>query len=88
MYMVLLFATILIALVLSMVWNAFGIVRNEWVFKQHMKVIDHIYDMSTEEWVAAGKPDSDDYLSLDGYDEMCRKFWIWDLNKFLKKPLP
>lgn len=46
------------------------LVRNEWVFGACLFII---------------KTSPDEYENYLDYDEMMRKFWIWDIEK-LKKP--
>jgi len=44
-------------------------VRNEWVYRNRMRLIDESLDQ---------------YDSLPSYNQMFIKFWIWDVNKFLE----
>lgn len=46
------------------------IIRNEWVFRKRMKILKHGGHLI--------------YESLPSYSTMILKFWIWDINKFLK----
>lgn len=41
--------------------------RNNWVYNQRMRLIH-------EDW--------DSYQRLPSYDDMMKKFWIWDVKKF------
>ncbi len=54
-----------------MVWVICGTIRNEWVYQQRA----HLIDTFAGGWLV-------DYYA--SYDEMMRKFWIWDIRKFRK----
>jgi len=45
-------------------------IRNDWVYKQRTKLLKHSFN---------------EYLMLPTYNYMFYKFWVWDINKFLKK---
>jgi len=45
-------------------------IRNNWVYKNRIKLID-------DDWEA--------YKKLPSYDQMMFKFWVWDINKFIKE---
>lgn len=70
---------------LMMVYSVVGLFRNQWVFRQRQTMLSYCYDRDTREWAALGQPRPDDFLP--SYDVMMAKFWVWDVNKFLKRPL-
>lgn len=45
-------------------------IRNKWVYKNRIKLID-------DDWKA--------YKKLPSYNQMMFKFWVWDINKFIKE---
>ena len=45
-------------------------IRNIWVYKNRIKLIG-------DNWEA--------YKKLPSYDQMVFKFWVWDINKFIKE---
>jgi hypothetical protein len=52
-----------------MILGVFFLFRNSWVYRQRSKLLDS---------------DRDKYYQLPPYDDMVIRFWIWDVNKFLK----
>ncbi|WP_208952278.1 hypothetical protein [Rahnella sp. ChDrAdgB13] len=68
--MVEIFFSIAIAIpVAGILYCFFVLHRNEWVYKQRMKVL-------------FGENGFKEFQKLPSYDAMMRKFWIWDVNKF------
>jgi uncharacterized membrane protein len=55
---------------LTMVLCKAAMYRNEWVFNQCKKLINSNKDL---------------FDRLVSYDEMLSRFWIWDINKFIRK---
>jgi hypothetical protein len=45
-------------------------IRNLWVYKIRMRLIDEDFEL---------------YRSLPSYDAMLIKFWIWDVNHFVRR---
>lgn len=74
----------IIAIVL--VYSIFMLIRNEWVSTKRTNLIDEFFDKKIQ-MIRRGEIPSydnnwnDDYLS---YDEMMRKFWVWDIEKLRK----
>jgi len=58
-----------IAIFCLMVWFVFMEYRNEWVYKQRVMIIEN---------------DSDEIEKYISYDEMMRRFCIWDVEKLKK----
>lgn len=48
----------------------FMLFRNKWVYDQRIKILDS--DLSK-------------YRKLPDYDTMLNKFWIWNVDKFIKE---
>lgn len=48
----------------------FILIRNEWVYRKRVKIL---------------REDSDKFYRLEDYDEMMYRFWIWDVEKFIKE---
>lgn len=48
----------------------FILIRNEWVYKNRIKLIN-------DDW--------ESFKKLPSYDQMMFKFWVWDINKFIKE---
>jgi hypothetical protein len=65
----LLLLLIFIVLLLVIFVTNFMFFRNEWVWKKRNEIILYRYD------------EFDDYIS---YQEMFKKFWIWDIEKMRK----
>lgn len=62
-------ADILILAVISLgIFLISLLVRNEWVFNARMKMIEDDYAK---------------YETLEKYEVMMKKFWIWDVEKFV-----
>lgn len=57
-------------LVISISFAIFGLLRNEWVYRKRMKILRCM--------------GGDYYNKLPSYHVMVIKFWIWDINQFLK----
>lgn len=51
-------------------WCIFMLYRNEWVCRERIRAIDK---------------GTGTYEQLPTYEVMMRKFWIWDINKFLQE---
>jgi hypothetical protein len=63
--------TTLSVIVGLLIWAAwFALYRNYWVFQMRIGILQH---------------DVDVYDRLPSYETMFFKFWIWDINKFLKQ---
>ena len=45
-------------------------IRNKWVYKNRIKLIN-------DDW--------ESFKKLPSYDQMMFKFWVWDINKFIKE---
>ena len=45
-------------------------IRNNWVYNNRIKLI-------SDDW--------ETYQKLPSYDQMMFKFWVWDINKFIKE---
>lgn len=45
-------------------------IRNNWVYKNRIKLID-------DDWKA--------YQKLPSYDQMMLRFWVWNINKFIEE---
>lgn len=65
-------ATVWVLFALSMIGAMFMLFRVQWVFSQRMRLIDHKLE---------------DYLRLEPFNVMVRKFWIWDVNQFMATPI-
>lgn len=51
-------------------WCLFMLHRNEWVHRERMKAIDKGDGL---------------FDRLPPYEVMMRKFWVWDVNKFIQE---
>lgn len=60
------------------------LVRNAWVYRWRTKAIDFAYNRPTSEWFAMGMPGPDAFIA--SYNQMMRRFWVWDAAKFAKRP--
>lgn len=66
------FATVFLALSGAvMLWSAFMLVRNEWVYSVRMQWLDG---------------DLEAFHKLPSYDAMMRKWWVWKAERFLPPP--
>jgi len=65
-----------ISILLIFIWNLFSMERIDWVHRERMKILNN-HKKSIEERLK-------DYRNLVSFDEMIRKFWIWDIDKFKK----
>jgi hypothetical protein len=54
--------------VLMLALCAYMIIRNQWVYRNRLKLLNN---------------DWDTYKKLPSYHAMMRRFWIWDINKFI-----
>ncbi len=63
------FTIFTVLLVASLAPCFYMLARNEWVFRWRRRIIDR----SLEE-----------YHRLPSYDDMMKKWWVWNINKFLK----
>lgn len=52
----------------------FALIRNQWVFNGRMKILNRQPQGSG----------LDEFKTLISYDEMMRKWWIWDIEKLKK----
>ena len=52
-----------------------GTVRNDWVYRQRTRILKESV------WTGTGH---DPYDRLASYEEMVRRFWIWDASKFIR----
>jgi len=57
----------LILYAIVMLVSVFLFIRNEWVLKERISVIENNYQL---------------YEKLPSYDYMVLHFWIWDIEKF------
>lgn len=56
--------------IVIIIFIVLGLIRNAWVFKKRMKALHYMGSA---------------YLDLlPSYNTMMLKFWIWDINKFIK----
>ncbi len=56
--------------IIVMVYAIFGMIRNEWVYHQRIKLRDNDYSS---------------YEKLADYNTMCNKFWIWNIRRFIQE---
>lgn len=56
-------------LVLFACFTCMFVLRNQWVFRERIRLLHE------DIWL---------YLQLPSYDYMMNRFWIWDVEKFLK----
>lgn len=70
---------VMIILVLIMIACIFMLIRNEWVYKQKVKIVDRYFRQHHR---AGGLEQAlNSYLS---YNEMMFKLWVWDVEKLKK----
>ena len=67
--LVIVLAAISALTVLGMLFCGFMLVRNEWVYDQVTRLL----------WT-----DYETYKRLPDYKTILNRFWVWDINKFLK----
>lgn len=58
----------------AVMFSACFLIRNEWVFRNRMRILDE------SDWVHGRHVP---YCYLPSYDEMMRRFWIWNADRFL-----
>lgn len=63
-----------------LLFNMFLLHRNNWVYKKRIEILNH--DYKNGEWSEEGG--FKNYSKLPSYTNMLMKFWVWDVNKFLK----
>jgi hypothetical protein len=78
-------AFIIAAAIGLFVQSIYMAVRNHWVFNQRRKISNYCFNRDTMEWWMLGRPETDDFLPT--YSTMMRRFWVWDVKKFYKRPL-
>jgi hypothetical protein len=54
--------------------------RNIWVYNQRCNLIDEAY----KDALAGKDIKNSRYYQLPSYNSMFNRFWIWDVNKFIK----
>lgn len=58
---------------LLLIWTLiliFLFIRNEWAYRERIKLLNSNFDL---------------YLKLPSYNKIIFSFWIWNINKFIKK---
>lgn len=63
------------SLVATGAWAAFMLYRNSWVYRARQSVL-HDPDLPLEVCMY-------EYDRLPPYETMLKKFWVWDLDKFM-----
>lgn len=76
----------LVLFVAALGFTSLKLRRNEWVYQERTRLIREFHDKRVEDIYNGIVPDwrlewDDDYLS---YDEMMKKFWVWDIEKLRK----
>ena len=61
---------IVVVLIIAQLFCLFMLCRSEWVYSQRTKLLYSDYDK---------------YKKLPDYDIMVNKFWVWNVNKFIKE---
>jgi len=77
-------STILIA---TPLFCFYGLWRNEWVFHQRIKVLNHDHQCYRAALASGRSPDEPyhpNYDRLPSYNRMFWSFWVWDVNYWLE----
>jgi hypothetical protein len=69
---------VMVLCVLGIAWAQFMLYRNRWVYRERTRLISEYY--LSRDYEPAWRWDAN-YLS---YDEMMRRWWIWDVEKLRK----
>ena len=54
---------------LMILWSLFMLFRNDWVYKVRTRILHE---------------DMDRYMRLPSYEGMLYKFWVWDVERFIR----
>lgn len=71
---ILISVSVLLLILLS--YSFLMLIRNDWVFRERIRLMDERFKRNS-----TYRPLDEDYLT---YDQMMRRFWIWDVERMRK----